>query len=295
MSQISNLVNQYLNSLVLERRRAAKTVEAYRRYLDRFLAWAQIDNIDQVTADLVGNFKSYLSEAQFSADQFGKQQAHLQNATQYYHLVALRSFLNYLTQKNTASLSAKDVVLGVAPKRHLDILTDEEVEKLLNSFEGDTLASRRDQAILETLFATGLRVAELCSLSRLDFNREQASLSLSRNSGATRLVYLSAPAKKALAGYLDKRPDENSALFINLGRGKAQTRATRLTSRSIQRIVKKYALLAGVEPKKVTPSALRHAFAFGLVRAGADVGQVQRLLGHSHLASTQIYTRLASN
>lgn len=294
MPHINQLVKQYLDYLAIERRRAPKTVEAYQRYLSRFLTWAQIESPQDITVDLAANFRNYLNEAQFSADQFGKQTANLQKSTQYYHLVALRSFLRYLAKQNINTLAVKDVGLGESPKRALSVLGDEEVERLLNSIKTKSLAGWRDQAILETLFATGLRVAELCSLSRLDFSPDSGQLSLVKPNGQVRVVFLSAPAKKAVIGYLEKRQDENSALFVNLGRGRKQTATSRLTPRSIQRIVKKYALLAGVDRKKVTPSALRHAFACGLLRAGADVASVQKLLGHAHLSTTQVYTKLAS-
>lgn len=301
MTGIEKLVKEYLEYLEIQRQRSEKTIENYSRYLARFLSWAKIKSPADIDADLVTRFQDYLAGVKGGTGHRlvptgrSDQPPALKQATKYYHLIALRGFLNYLARQNITSLKAKKVKLGQTPSRQLDILADEEIEKLLGISSGKGLAGLRDRAILEILFSTGLQVSQLCSLTRLDFNQKQAQLSLSQASGQIRLVYLSDPAKKALTVYLNKRQDGNPALLVSLGRGKKQTNVSRLTPRSIQRIVKKYAILTGIDPAKVTPSALRHAFACGLLRAGAETKTLQKLLGHAHLSTTQIYTKLAKH
>lgn len=302
MTEIEKLVKQYLDYLELQRHRSAKTIENYQRYLGRFLTWAKIEKPEQINVDLVNNFQGYLGGVVVGTGRRSvspEQAPGLKQATQYYHLIALHGFLKYLANQDIVSLGPDQIQLGQAPKRQIEILDDQKVERLLNATGAKNLAQRRDRAILETLFSTGLRVGELCALNRDDFEGGQLLVGTKRRLVPTknsqgRLVYLSDPAKKALLAYLSQRQDQESALFVNAGRGKKQNQASRLTARSIQRIVKKYALLAGVGPNKVTPTALRHAFASGLLRAGAEIKALQRLLGHAHLSTTQVYTKLSS-
>ena len=159
----------------------------------------------------------------------------------------------------------------------------------------DSLIALRDRAMLELLFSTGLRVSELCSLNcDLDLSRDEFSI---RGKGEkVRVVFLSLAAKQAIKEYLKKRGDVDEALFISYGRGNvsAQGRSAsggRLTPRSVERIVKQYAIKAGIT-RKVTPHVIRHSFATDLLENGADLRSVQALLGHSNISTTQVYTHI---
>ncbi len=176
------------------------------------------------------------------------------------------------------------------PEREIKILNDEELERLLEAPQGgEDLKSLRDKALLETLFSTGLRVSELCSLNR-DLDLEKGEVMVKGKGGKLRIVFLSSPAKYYLKKYLEKREDKNPALFVTLSKFK---KYERLTPRGVQKIIKYYAQKAGII-KKVSPHTLRHQFATDLLIAGADLRAIQMLLGHKNLQTTQIYTHLTN-
>ena len=172
-------------------------------------------------------------------------------------------------------------------------MNESELERLLNAPTGESLKSLRDKAMLELLFSTGLRVSELCSLSRkLDLSRDEFSV---RGKGEkVRVVFLSDESKEAITQYLKKRDDIDPALFINLstiGKKTDEDISLRLTPRSVERIIKKYAISVGID-KKVTPHVIRHSFATDLLQNGADLRSVQAMLGHANIATTQVYTHV---
>ncbi len=202
----------------------------------------------------------------------------LKKNTQNYYLIALRVFLKDLTKREVASLAPERIELARTGGRELDLVSSAELTRLLDGPKGGELESLRDKAILELFFSTGLRVSELASLPRdLDLARDEFSI---RGKGEkVRIVFLSPTAKTAIKNYLAKREDA------------AEDRLFPLTSRSLERLVKKYAIKAGIT-RKVTPHTLRHAFATDLLQNGADIRSVQAMLGHSSISTTQIYTHL---
>jgi len=269
---LKDLKKQYLEYIEIERGRALKTVENYGRYLDRFLGFCKINKPTEITDDVVRKYRMYLNRAG------------LKKKSQNYYLIALRNFLKYLSRMEIESLPVERIELARVGERQLDLIGIEELERLLNVSKGTDLQSLRNKAILELLFSTGLRVSELCSLNRetVDLRRDEFSV---RGKGEkVRLVFLSNNAKKAVKDYLDKRVDIEGPLFINLKNG-------RLTQRSVERIVQRCAIKAGIS-NKVTPHTLRHCFATDLLEAGADLRSVQTLLGHSSITTTQIYTHV---
>ena len=222
----------------------------------------------------------------------------LKRRTQNYYLIALRAFLKYLAREGVTVLSPEKIELAKTPDRELDLISAQDLDRLLAAPLGADLATLRDKAILELLFSTGMRVSELCSLSRdIDLARDEFSV---RGKGEKiRVVFLSSSAKDAIKAYLNKRTDVDDALFIHIGRGGEKTLAKkegslRLTSRSVERLVKHYAVKAGIT-KKVTPHVIRHSFATDLLQNGADIRSVQALLGHANIATTQIYTHVTDN
>jgi len=175
------------------------------------------------------------------------------------------------------------------------LISADELERLLTAPKGETLKDLRDRAMMELLFSTGLRVSELCSLDKdLDLTRDEFAI---RGKGdKVRVVFLSEQAKEILKKYLKARDDMDEALFVRvegkIGKNNLAVKETiRLTPRSVERIVKHYAIKAGIS-KKVTPHIIRHSFATDLLSNGADLRSVQTLLGHANIATTQVYTHV---
>lgn len=297
MTELERLKREFLEYIEIERGRALKTVENYDRYLNRFLEFANIEKPDQITEKLVREFRLHLNRQKANND--GDT---LKKKTQNYYLTALRSFLRYLQKRDISTLSPDKIELAKVPERGLDLISKEELERILDAPEIDTakkedkILALRDKAILAVLFSTGLRVSELCSLPRdLDLSRDEITV---RGKGErVRIVFLSAESKQAVKDYLNERVDIDNALFISHSRRDAQRESQgeslRLTPRSVERIVQKYAIKAGVT-KKVTPHIIRHSFATDLLRNGADIRSVQALLGHADISTTQIYTHVSN-
>jgi len=285
MNNLTELKKEFLEHLEIEKGRSLKTIENYNRYLEKFLSFTKLSKPNQITDDVVRQYRIWLNRETTHSG------APLSKRTQNYYLIALRSFLKYLARRDIQSLPSERIELAKTPSRDLDLISIEELKRLMNAPAGDDLKSLRDKAILELLFSTGLRVSELTSLSRdLDLKKDEFSI---RGKGEkVRVVFLSDSAKEAIKNHLDKRVDIDDALFVNLSSVKSdKDKDLRLTSRSIERIVKNYAIKAGIS-KKVTPHVIRHSFATDLLRNGADIRSVQMLLGHADISTTQIYTHV---
>lgn len=297
MSEIETLKREFLEYIEIERGRSLKTVENYDRYLSRFVGFAKISHPREITEDIVRRFRLYLNRQIANSD--GDT---LKKRTQNYYLIALRGFLKYLMRRSISTLSPDKIELAKVSERSLDLITNEELGRILSGPDvetasmGDELMVLRDRAILAVLFSTGLRVSELCSLPRdLDLSRDEFTV---RGKGEkVRIVFLSDDAKQAVQDYLARRGDIDDALFISHAKRDAKKDATegsrRLTPRSVERIVQKYAIKAGVT-KKVTPHVIRHSFATNLLHNGADIRSVQALLGHADISTTQIYTHVSN-
>lgn len=280
------LKTQFLEYLEIEKGRGVKTVENYDRYLKRFLDFAKVRSPAAITEQMVREFRITLNRSNGTAGTMKKN-------TQNYHLIALRAFLKFLRRRDIASLNPERIELAKTGGRDLDLITAAELERLMKGPEGDSLQSLRDRAILELLFSTGLRVSELCNLNQdLDLSRDEFSV---RGKGdKVRVVFLSPAAKKAVSAYLKKRGDFGEALFVGYGKGTKGKDLSRLTPRSVERIVKQYATKAGIT-RKVTPHVIRHSFATDLLQNGADLRSVQALLGHANIATTQVYTHVTDS
>jgi site-specific recombinase XerD len=288
---LKSLKTQFLEYLEIEKGRSLKTVENYDHYLSEFLTQTKVTSPDNLTEQIVREFRLWLNRQPGVSGSMKKK-------TQNYYLIALRAFLKYLRKLNIRSLDPERIELAKVGGRDLDLIRADELERLMKSPQGDDVSTLRDRAILELFFSTGLRVSELCSLNAdLDLTRDEFSV---RGKGdKVRVVFLSDTAKKAVAAYLKKRGDMGEALFAGygkLGRGlsnglKAGKDVSRLTPRTIERLVKKYAIKAGIT-RKVTPHVIRHSFATDLLENGADLRSVQALLGHANIATTQVYTHV---
>ena len=284
-ADLKELKTQFLEYLEIEKGRGVKTVENYDRYLNRFLAFAKVKSPAQITEQMVREFRINLNRSEGVSGTMKKN-------TQNYHLIALRAFLKFLRKRDVESLNPERIELAKQSARDLDLITQGELDRLMKGPQGEELTALRDRAILELLFSTGLRVSELCNLNQdLDLTRDEFAV---RGKGEkVRVVFLSPSAKSAVAAYLKKRGDMSEALFVSYGKGSNAKGKdlSRLTPRSVERLVKQYAVKAGIT-RKVTPHVIRHSFATDLLSNGADLRSVQALLGHANIATTQVYTHV---
>jgi site-specific recombinase XerD len=303
-TEIERLKLQFLQYVEIEKGRSLSTVSNYDLYLSRFIGHSKVKNPSDITDDAVREFRLWLNR-QLARPSFtgGSSLGYrggetLKKKTQNYYLIALRSFLKYLSRQGVQTLAADRIELAKVPERSLDLISKDDLERLLKGPDTTTLMGLRDKAMLELLFSTGLRVSELCGLNR-DLNLKSDEFYVRGKGEKVRVVFLSPTAKEALTAYLNKRDDMDEAMFVQtrLGKGKSKKmladngKTLRLTPRSVERIVKLYAIKAGIS-KKVTPHVLRHSFATDLLRNGADLRSVQMMLGHAHIGTTQIYTHM---
>jgi site-specific recombinase XerD len=287
-SDIKALKIQYLEYLEIEKNKSIKTLENYGRYLDRFLGFAKIKNISQLNEELIRQYRLHLNRLR---DIKGKP---LKKITQNYHIIALRNFLKYMARIGVKTVAAERVELGKQEDREVTFLRSEELNRLFGASRGFELNNLRDKAILTTLFSTGMRVSELCSMNRDEIDLNRGELSIRGKGGKIRVVFLSDDSRKNIRDYVAKRSDADEALFIRIPKSLTFSKDSnlRLTPRSVQRIIKKYSVLAGIVGKKISPHTLRHSFATDLLQNGADIRSVQAMLGHSSVTTTQIYTHV---
>lgn len=276
---------QFLEYIEIERGRAVKTVENYDHYLTRFFQQMDIKKVADINEQNIRDFRLWLNR------QAGTNNGSMKRRTQNYYMIALRAFLKFLRKREIECVNPERIELAKLPERELDLITPGELKRLMEAAHGSGEQEMRDTAILELLFSTGLRVSELCALNS-DLDLTQDSFSVRGKGDKVRVVFLSDIAKKAVMTYLNKRKDMGEALFVNMPVGKAIP--SRLTPRSVERILKKYAIKAGIT-KKVTPHVLRHVFATDLLSNGADIRSVQQLLGHASINTTQIYTHITDS
>lgn len=284
--EIATAKRQFLEYIEIEKGRSLLTVRNYDHYLDRAFESMGVKTVAGITEDKLREYRLALNRAP-GVKVKGQAPATMKKNTQNYHLIALRSFLKYCRKRQFDTLTPDAIELAKVGARHLDLITVDELTRLLAAPDLTTLKGLRDKALLELFFSTGLRLAELCSLNNdLDLSRDEFSI---RGKGEKiRVVFLSESSKKAIKEYLKARKDMHEAMFVNNARNSAPAR---LTPRSIERIVKECAIKAGIS-KKVTPHVLRHSFATDLLSNGADIRSVQMMLGHANIATTQVYTHV---
>ena len=294
--EIDSLIDEFLESLEVEKGRSKRTVENYRLYLERFyMIVSEILEEEQVkpeeiTPEVLRKYR--LSLNRYTNDVRGE---NLKAITQAYHLIALRGFLKYLARRGIKSLDPSLVDLPRAVKKQVTFLHFDEVEELLEAIPSDTESGLRDRAIIELLFSGGLRVSELINLNRDSINLERREFLVRGKGQKDRPIFISKAAADRVQEYLDARTDDLPALFLNNSRNLQAVDTSgnfrRLTPRSVQRIIEKHAKAAGIT-KHVTPHTLRHSFATDLLMNGADIRSVQALLGHANISTTQIYTHI---
>lgn len=291
-------ITGFLEYLEIERGAASKTQENYGRYLNKFVNWLKMTNNSDIkphelTADYIWKYRIHLSRSPIS----DKNKKPLSKKTQNYYLIALRNILSYFADRDIQSLPIEKIKLAKDKTDQVPkFLSLEQLEKLFLAPDTSHNIGLRDRAILEVLFSTGLRVAELAALNKdqikIKLDTEDLELSIKGKGGHVRVIYFSKRAIKSLREYLKTRNDDDKALFINFRKANSPT-SRRLTPRSIERILEKYSKIAGL-PISATPHTLRHSYATDLLNQGVDIRTVQEFLGHRNIATTQIYTHVTN-
>ncbi len=280
---------QFLEYLEIERGRSVKTIENYDRYLDRFFAFAKVIHPKDITEEQVREFRLFLNRQ--PGTKTGGRHDPMKRRTQNYYLIALRAFLKFLRKRSIPSLNPERIELAKVPERSLDLISAAELARLMAAPNASTIEGKRDQAILELLFSTGLRISELCALSIDDVDLTRDEFSVRGKGDKVRVVFLSDEAKVKVREYLSARKDMDDALFVRYGKKAHIGEDARVTPRTVQRLLKLYAAKSGIT-RKVTPHVIRHSFATDLLSNGADLRSVQALLGHANIGTTQVYTHV---
>jgi site-specific recombinase XerD len=278
----------FLEYLEIEQNRSQKTIANYDHYITRLLDFAGDIKVSDIDPELIRKWRLWLNRlGTNTSDELGK-------ATQNYHLIALRSFLKFCAKRNIPCMAADKVELARTKRKQVTFLNEEELARLFAEPDTKTVSGTRDRAILELLFSSGLRVSELVGLDRDHVNLKRREFMVRGKGQKDRPIFISPEASKWVEEYLSKRQDNSKPLLVRYSGSKKVDNSgnfSRLTARSVQRIVARTALLAGIT-KKVTPHTLRHSFATDLLMNGADIRSVQAMLGHSNIATTQIYTHI---
>ncbi|OGY83067.1 MAG: hypothetical protein A3F54_04510 [Candidatus Kerfeldbacteria bacterium RIFCSPHIGHO2_12_FULL_48_17] len=291
-NKIHELITEFLEYLEVEKNRSQNTVRNYDFYLRKFVDWAGISRPAQIDTGVVRKYRLMLHRF---VDP--KTEQPLKVNTQNYHLIALRSFLKWLAKQDIASLAAEKIELGKMEERQVSFLEGVDLERLLDAplkLKMPEIIKKRDKAILELFFSTGLRVSELAGLRIDGVNLGKDEFTVRGKGRKLRLVFLSEGARGWLKQYLHVRQDTSPYLFVGHDRAKkGRTEDGALTTRSIQRLIDKYARAAGIT-KPVSPHTLRHSFATDMLLNGADIRAVQTMLGHASIMTTQIYTHITN-
>jgi len=320
---VATCITDFLEYCEVTKNQSQKTIENYAHYLGRFKEFLTKESKpdlkpSQIDLKLINKYRLFLNR-------YGQNQSRakacesLSVKTQNYHIIALRAFLKYLIKNDIETLAPEKIELSKIQDRTVEVLSREELSRLFNAVEPQSLSGARDLAILETLYSTGLRVSELASLNRDQVDLKRKEFAVRGKGRKIRIVFLSEKAAETIQNYINKRVDNSEPLFISIPRRKAKNitigvgaqtgvdtqtstqiakeiinpQSARLSTVSIESIVSKYARKAGIV-KKVTPHTLRHSFATELLMNGADIRSVQELLGHASITTTQIYTHVTN-
>jgi len=283
MSRDDNLIDRFCDRLWLEDGLAQNTLDAYRRDLSAFAIWLHEINGHELNQAVSSDIDAYL------AHRFA---GHAKPRTAARYTASLRRFYRFLARENLiANDPTQYLDMPKLPRPLPKVLSESEVEALLAAPDIDTPAGLRDRAMIETLYATGLRVSELVGLKLLNVDLNAAVLRVTGKGGKDRLVPMGEEALHWLSRYLrESRPamlnQKKCAEVFVTPRGSGMTR------QAFWHLLKRRARAAGIH-KPLSPHTLRHAFATHLLAHGADLRAVQMLLGHADISTTQIYTHVA--
>jgi len=285
---MSELILDFIESIEVEGGRSAKTAENYTLYLERFVEFTEDIKVDKITTEVIRKYRLWLNRYK------NNNEDDLSIITQSYHLIALRGFLKYLASRDIESLMPTKIQLPKVSRKQVTFLHFDEVARLLQQIDESSEEGARDRAIVELLFSSGLRVSELVALNRDHVNTKRREFMVRGKGQKDRPVFVSKAAVGTVDAYLGFRMDNLPPLFLSYSRNNMSSTSgdyRRLGARSIQRMVTKYARLAGIT-KHVSPHTMRHSFATDLLMNGADIRSVQSMLGHSSISTTQVYTHV---
>ncbi len=285
---LSELVMDYIEHLEVEGGRSAKTAENYKLYIERFIEFTDNTTVEKITTEMIRKYRLWLNRYKNDNDD------ELAIITQSYHLIALRGFLKYLSQRDIAALSPDKIILPKVSRKQVTFLHYDEVERMLDVIPLDDEVGLRDRAIIELLFSSGLRISELVNLNRDHINTTRREFMVRGKGQKDRPVFIGEAAAQRVDDYVHARLDNLPPLFLNYSRHNTVTTSgdyRRLSARSIQRLISQYAKLAGIT-KHVSPHTMRHSYATDLLMNGADIRSVQSMLGHSSITTTQVYTHV---
>lgn len=286
----------FLDWLDIEKGLSSKSQENYAHFIKRFFDWLRLKENNlfdikphELTLEYIRQYRVFLSRAQS-----------LKKSTQNYYLIALRSLLTYFVEHDIVSLPPEKVKLAREKEdRQVRFLNLDQLRNLFSAPNTTIIHGLRDRAILETFFSTGLRIAELISLNREQIRfpktlSEELEITIAGKGGRIRTVYFSPRALMWIKTYLEARSDNHDALFITYLSEKKKTGTRRIAPRTIQHLIKEYAIKAGISPNLVTPHVMRHTFATDLLAQGVDIRTLQEFLGHKDISATQIYAHVTS-
>ena len=280
------IVERYIEYIKHSKNYSKHTSESYYRDISRFINYLEnecaINDLKEVDKDIIYHY--------IDAFRAGKITNCIpSNATYSRAMSALKSFFKYLNESNMTTYNPINLFKGAKVERHLpDVLTFNQVDCLLNSFDIEDEIQLRDRTIIETIYACGLRVSEVTGLNLKDINQSEMFLKVIGKGNKERMVPYYPRLKKLIQLYINNYRNhfkiDEEALFIN-------QRGKRISTRSVQNIIEQAAINSGLEAN-VHPHTLRHSFATHLLDNGADLRVVQELLGHENLSTTQLYTHL---
>ena len=279
---MNKLLDQFLNHLSIEVGLSANTIKSYRRDLERYIKFLQetkIDSVDKITEEHITNFIVQLSSERLAANSIARK------------LSSIRRFHKFLVTEGYSDSNPAGALESPRLWRKLPtVLNVKEMEKLLDKPTEDDPLGLRDKAILEFLYATGVRISELIHVKRKDLLSEVELVRVIGKGQKERIIPIGKKSLKWVKKYLQEaRPKlakeySEDVLFLNR-RGRPFSRM------GLWKILRKYVMQAGIK-KKVSPHTIRHSFATHLLEGGADLRAVQEMLGHADISTTQIYTHL---
>lgn len=289
-------IEDFLLYCQLTKQYSDNTVRNYKNTLDRFATFlttqTKVINSNEIDISTINKYRLYLSNTQTIRKEAMNPRA------QSYQIIVIRSLLKFLTKSGVKVLSADRLELPKQRMRKIEFLTESEIEKLIKSIANDTsvpeVQKKRNKALILCIFGSGFRVSEVLSLHKNQIDVDNSQVIITGKGGKVRSTFLSEDATEAVIEYLESRAeDENPWLFISFSknRPKDKSKIKPLTPRMVQMLIQNYAKRLGIY-KKITPHTLRHSFATKLLMDGGDLRSVQTLLGHSNLATTQIYTHI---